>query len=90
MLQLKVDGGHVSSLEILHNLRQIIFSPRYQKTFHQWKKESSETKNNSLSQDSNKVLTCSHLVGSGHQFTVPGSVSANRLTYIPAKPNFSC
>lgn len=71
MLQLKVDGGHVSSLEILKQM--MLFFSHTQETFLQWKQGSSEIKNNLLSRDSNKVLTCSPLVGSGHQFTVPGS-----------------
>lgn len=72
MLRLMVGGGCVSSLGLAHSSSQwrgFLFPahPRDKgdKTFHQWKQESSEIKNNSVSQDSNKVLTCSHLVGSG-------------------------
>lgn len=60
MLQLMVEGGCVSSLGRTRSSSHEVF-------FHRWKQESGEIKNNSLSQDSNKVLTCSHLVGSGHQ-----------------------
>lgn len=69
MPQLMVEGGRVSSLGRTRSSSHEVFFPPHpeDKAFHRWKQESGEIKNNSLSQDSNKVLTCSHLVGSGHQ-----------------------